>query len=80
VNTDTLKKLGGGGTLLAFLCCMAGPLLISGLASVGLGLALPSLDVVLLPLGLAAILLYGYAHYREHSARAHDTNNATETS
>jgi hypothetical protein len=66
---------------------MAGPLLISGLASVGLGLALPSLDVVLLPLGLAAILLYGYTHYREHSARAHDPNKeshshppATETS
>ena len=39
-----------------------------------------ALDVVLLPLGLAAILLYGYAPYREHSARAHDTNNATETS
>ena len=38
-----------------------------------------ALDVVLLPLGLAAILLYGYTHYREHSARAHDTNNATET-
>lgn len=70
MNTSDLKKLGVGGALIGLLCCAAGPLLVGGLAAIGVGWALPDLEAVLLPVGLAGVLLYGYARYREHRACA----------
>jgi len=52
-------QMGGAGALFAAICCFS-PLLVVILSALGLGMVIPSLDLILLPALFVCLGLVGY--------------------
>lgn len=65
---DKLLLTGIGGTIFAAICCFT-PLLVWGLAAIGLSALLGYLDIVLLPMLLIFIIITGVALWHRKKSK-----------